>query len=102
MEDPTETALVNDPHGQPAYAGTGATLYQVALHEIGHALGLGDNSDPNSVMYYSLGANNRTLNGTDIAAIHAAYGSSQQEASATLSQVMAGLSDPRAPASGFA
>jgi len=74
LEDSTETALVTGPNGQPEYAGTGATLYQVVLHEIGHAPGLADTSDPNSVMYYSLGANNPTLDGTDRAAIQAAYG----------------------------
>ena len=84
MEDPDETALVEDADGQPAYADTGATLYQVALHEIGHALGLSDNSDPNSVMYYSLGGNNPTLDATDIAAIQAACGPPSHDPSTAL------------------
>ena len=42
------------------------------MHEIGHALGLADNADPNSVMYYqSTGASNSTLNATDIAGTQA-------------------------------
>ena len=93
LEDPTETALVAGAGGQPTYANTGATLYQVALHEIGHALGLQDTSDPNSVMYYSLGANNRTLDATDVAAVERAYATPSVSSSAAglaqLNQAMA-------------
>ena len=74
LEDPIETSLVHNSHGELSYAGTGATLYQIAAHEIGHALGLSDNSDPQSVMYYSLGAANRDLDSTDLAAVQRAYG----------------------------
>jgi len=55
------------------YSGTAATLEQVIQHEIGHALGLADDSDPNSIMYYELTANNPTLDSTDIAGIQALY-----------------------------
>ncbi len=71
------------------YAGTDATFYQVALHEIGHALGLGDDSDPNSVMYYALGADNTTLDATDLAAIHQLYGTASASASASLDPTQA-------------
>jgi predicted Zn-dependent protease len=105
MEDPAQTALIDNAAGQPTYADTGATLYQVALHEIGHALGLSDNSDPNSVMYYSLGANNPTLDATDVAAIEQLYGAGASGSAGTnalLRQAMASFgtqagSSPLAP-----
>jgi len=55
------------------YSGTDATLEQVMLHEIGHALGLGESTDPSSVMYYALTASNRALDSTDIAGIQLWY-----------------------------
>ncbi len=72
LEDPAETAL-SGTGAQATYAGTGATVYQTALHEIGHALGLGDDADPNSVMSPTSGASNQTLDQTDIAGIKALY-----------------------------
>jgi predicted Zn-dependent protease len=74
LEDPDETALVTGADGQLTYASTETTLYQAALHEIGHALGFTDNSDPDSVMYYALGASNRTFDATDLAGAQIAYG----------------------------
>jgi hypothetical protein len=50
-------------------------LYSVALHEVGHALGLSDNTDPTSVMFGSLQALPSQLSAGDIAAIQALYGS---------------------------
>ncbi|WP_321968344.1 matrixin family metalloprotease [Burkholderia cepacia] len=61
LEDPTQTSL----DGTLTYTGTQATLSQTALHEIGHALGLGDTTDARSVMYYALSDQNRTLDATD-------------------------------------
>jgi hypothetical protein len=76
LEDPGETALSPGAAGQLTYANTDVTLYQDALHEIGHALGLADDSDPDSVMYAALGPNNTILDSTDIAAIQLLYGPS--------------------------
>ncbi len=74
VEDPSENALVAGAEGGQTYAGTSATLSQVLQHEIGHALGLEDNADRSSVMYYALGEANRTLDATDVANIGALYG----------------------------
>jgi hypothetical protein len=74
LEDPTEDALELQPDGQLAYSGTQTTLYELALHEIGHALGLADNDDPNSIMYYTSGSANQTLDAIDIAGIQDLYG----------------------------
>ncbi len=51
-----------------------AHLFPVALHEAGHALGLDDSSDPNSVMYSRYDGQHTTLTAGDIAAIQALYG----------------------------
>ncbi len=74
LEDPSQFALTTGDEVNFTYAGTTATLEQVALHEIGHALGLGHASDPNAVMYASVGAANQNLDGTDIAGIQSLYG----------------------------
>ncbi len=71
LEDPGQDALVTGAGGQLTYSGTDATLEQVMLHEIGHALGLADDSDQDSIMYYELTSSNSTLDSTDIAGIRA-------------------------------
>lgn len=70
LEDPAELT-VNSSGG---YNGTSALLYQVALHEIGHALGLAHSVDPNSVMYATVSGSNQDLNAGDIAGMQALYG----------------------------
>jgi hypothetical protein len=59
---------------QDWHIGTDIDLYTVALHEAGHALGLGHTDDPNTVMYpyYRFGAG---LSSGDIAGVQALYGS---------------------------
>ena len=74
VEDPTQDPLVTGSNGQQMYAGTDASLLQVLTHEIGHTLGLADNADPNSIMYYALSSNNTSLDSTDVAGINSLYG----------------------------
>src|SRR5262249_21218394 len=75
VEDPGQVALTTGADGQLTYDGTQAELYQVLQHEIGHALGLADNADPNSIMYYASGTANRSLDATDTTGIKALYSS---------------------------
>ena len=72
LEDPTENAIVLK-NGDDFYQGTDATLYQVALHEIGRALGFSDNSDQMSVLYPVSGQNNRQLDPNDAAGAQSLY-----------------------------
>jgi hypothetical protein len=52
----------------------GYDIYTVALHELGHSLGLGDNTDPTSVMFNTYQGVRTGLSAGDIAAIQALYG----------------------------
>jgi predicted Zn-dependent protease len=52
---------------------TPQSLFSVALHEVGHALGLPPSTDPTSVMYNTFN-NNSALNAGDVAAIRGLYG----------------------------
>lgn len=74
LEDPSQTAFAASGGGQWAYSGTDATFEQVLLHEIGHALGFADNANPNSILSYYLGADNRTLSAADLAGANELYG----------------------------
>ena len=78
---PGVTVRLEDPSSRPvgtaanaAYWGTSTTLYEVMLHEFGHALGLDHSTDPNATMYPTLGPNNANLDAADIAGIQALYG----------------------------
>ena len=64
-----------------AVGGIGVDLETVALHEFGHAVGLGDqSSDPNSVMYYEYDGPKTALDSDDIAGIQSIYGAPQYDA----------------------
>jgi hypothetical protein len=59
--------------------GTGYDLETVAAHEFGHALGLGESSDPNSVMYGVYNGIKTALDSDDIAGIQSLYGAPQYD-----------------------
>gem|GEM_PF-4580960 len=99
VEDPNQDRLVTNGQNQLIYEGTPSTFEQTLEHEIGHALGFADNSDPNSIMHEQLTTANQNLDGTDKAGAAAMYGQSTaaaQQAAATkpamlLVQAMAGF-----------
>ena len=70
LEDPAERMLVG---ADPVYSGTQTGLYQVAVHELGHALGLDHSSDPAANMFPMSTTSNRDLNASDTAGIRALY-----------------------------
>jgi microcompartment protein CcmK/EutM len=64
-----EFELWKDPAG-----GTGTRLYNVALHEIGHLLGLAHSQDQNAIMYAYYGEDRNDLRPDDIAGVQSLYG----------------------------
>jgi len=74
LEDPDQVPLTTNANGNLAYASTDTTFEQVALHEIGHALGLADNDVAGSIMNAVLGSNNQMLDAADIENVQRLYG----------------------------
>ncbi len=71
--DPAITPLTLNARGGWVYDTTAITLYQVVLHEIGHALGLGHTTDPLTNMYPVATAANTDLALGDIQGINSLY-----------------------------
>jgi Matrixin len=77
LEDPKEDPLVAAPGGDYYFSGWNTTLYQDALHELGHSLGLAhDSSDSSSIMWPIIGPANRDIVPGDnaIAGVQSLYG----------------------------
>lgn len=81
---PNAEAIAGDMHfnaGEVWQVGSGIDLFSVALHEAGHALGLGHSDDPDAVMYpyYKTSTG---LTSDDIAAVQALYGTPSSQTAA--------------------
>jgi len=89
LEDPSKDPLYAGSGGGLTYQGFSTTLYQTVLHEFGHALGLDHSTDPNTVMYATLGPANMDLNASDIAGIQALYGTTPTPVATPLPTIVA-------------
>jgi Matrixin len=88
--------LAGDMHlneDQDWHIGSDLDVYTVALHEAGHALGLGHTDDPNTIMYpyYHFGAG---LSSGDIAGVQALYGSPDSSTAPATPPVTAPVTPP--------
>ena len=75
MEDPVLGGLISTGPGTFFYLRFGdISLYQIVLHELGHALGLGHSNLPTAVMYPFITGQNSVLAQADIDGMRALYG----------------------------
>ena len=95
IEDPSIQAL--SPADGSFYQNTTTTLNQVALHEFGHALGLGLSTDPTAIMNLRLGPTNTAIGASDLAGITSLYGT---QTSVAASSVPLGNASDVVPLSG--
>ena len=95
LEDPTETPY-SVQGSDLVIGGYGATVLQLALHEVGHALGLGHSASASDIMYSVASASNRSLSASDIEGIHTLY----PAAVSTSAVAMAAANPAPVPAAG--
>ncbi|MDI6654096.1 matrixin family metalloprotease [Gluconobacter japonicus] len=86
LENPLQDSLGVDSNGNYSYTGSGLSLTQLALHEVGHALGLSESSNQNSIMFPELSAKNESLDKTDVEEVKALYGLSGETSVTSLLQ----------------
>ena len=72
LEDPAARPIGTAPDA--TYQNTSTTLFEVMLHEFGHALGLDHSTDQFAIMHPTVGPANANLDASDIAGIQALYG----------------------------
>ncbi len=96
---PNPEPIAGDMHINDSYTweiGANMDVFSVALHELGHSLGLGHSDDPSDVMYpyYKIVT---TLNSGDIAAVQTLYATGAAESAPSASTQPSSTSAP-APA----
>jgi len=72
LDSTSDVSLVSGSNGL-TYSGANTSLEQLMLHEIGHALGFGDNANSTSIENYFLGSGNQALSAMDLAAAKQLY-----------------------------
>ncbi|WP_323992965.1 matrixin family metalloprotease [Nguyenibacter sp. L1] len=99
LENPLQDPLTQTRAGAFTYAGSSVGLEQLALHEIGHALGLAESANPTSIMYPELSARNVTLSASDRSEIAALYPTARDAAAtSSMIQAIASFTGTAAPA----